>query len=1076
LKLHGFEVDQNIAKMKTFAAARQQATGVHDESIALGQIRLLDANIDLADSYRLVAAAQDLSVAKDMELVSAADLIGKSIDSDVNALGRYGIQIDKTLPKQQQINQLLAELESRFGGRAAAAMEKTAGKMALLSSETSNVAENLFDKLSPGLNQTLDDLLALVGGLDRATKSASDLLALTSQQATDYTKQGDRIRSLATQYDFLTLSGKLNAEQQGKQRNIIAEIAAFMPGAVSGWNSLNEAVEINTDVLRANINAQEAYNRRQNRAAINAAIDELKSKAAEVKLAEGALRGLNAQPAAFLQSQRSSGQLGQLFAGQTDELARQQPAFVRELNRRTAALKLTREEQLDLLRQLSDEFNVLDPSNGFNNARKLLREQGAEFLKLLSDFQRERRKQEQEPAAKKEVGPLDDETISRTLQAYESLISSGKASASQLNAIWSDYTGLQLGRLEKELNALENISTATKAAIIEAEKLKLADAKIDAKKAPLDRAIALYQPILASQKLTVAELDALWGPYSKSQLARIELEAQRYDNLGATAKAAYRQAAQAALDAEKIEKKASIIQRLIDEQKKLLDSGLLSASTLEKSWAEYTKQRTEELKLEIEKMTDLRNAVGLTLEDISLKIKDFNETEHALKISLDTRELRKEFEELQTLLSTPGLSSQAFEAARPEVESRVGNELEKSIEKLLKQKNSLVEINKLVAETNAKLAGLDTVASGFRDQQIAGLEILLRSNALTASELESVWSEYYALQLENLADLQLAWEKSNPDRVGQLTADFKANLENQEKEIEAWGESWEKWFNELDADARKLAEAMSSAFEDTFFRTMEGEFVKFRDFVKAIINDITRYMAQEFARLAAQSLTRGLFNLFTSSATTAAGGNPDLPSGSNFSPAFASGGLITSPTFALIGEAGPEVVVPMPKLNDGDFWRSLGLPEMAVQVEADQRVVDAAQTRLQALPGGMTDIGTMTGIDVGSVEADMRRTIAQAPNLEALADRLGLPKFADGGIVTGPTIALLGERGTEMVLPTDQPGFWDRVNPAGDTRGGDSITIQMTVVTPDVASFKASSSQLMAEAQVRAGQAFRRNR
>jgi phage-related minor tail protein len=33
---------------------------------------------------------------------------------------------------------------------------------------------------------------------------------------------------------------------------------------------------------------------------------------------------------------------------------------------------------------------------------------------------------------------------------------------------------------------------------------------------------------------------------------------------------------------------------------------------------------------------------------------------------------------------------------------------------------------------------------------------------------------------------------------------------------------------------------------------------------------------------------------------------------------------------------------------------------------------------------------------------------------------MGIPRFAEGGIVTGPTLALIGEAGPEAVIPLDR--------------------------------------------------------
>lgn len=53
---------------------------------------------------------------------------------------------------------------------------------------------------------------------------------------------------------------------------------------------------------------------------------------------------------------------------------------------------------------------------------------------------------------------------------------------------------------------------------------------------------------------------------------------------------------------------------------------------------------------------------------------------------------------------------------------------------------------------------------------------------------------------------------------------------------------------------------------------------------------------------------------------------------------------------------------------------------------------------------------------------DITRSILGVADPEALAAALGFSKFAAGGIVTGPTVALIGESGPEAVIPLSQAG------------------------------------------------------
>jgi hypothetical protein len=61
-----------------------------------------------------------------------------------------------------------------------------------------------------------------------------------------------------------------------------------------------------------------------------------------------------------------------------------------------------------------------------------------------------------------------------------------------------------------------------------------------------------------------------------------------------------------------------------------------------------------------------------------------------------------------------------------------------------------------------------------------------------------------------------------------------------------------------------------------------------------------------------------------------------------------------------------------------------------------------------------------------AIAAKMKRTVTidvfVSNKMAEITGRLGIPAMADGGIVTGPTLALIGEQGSEAVIPLNQMG------------------------------------------------------
>jgi hypothetical protein len=102
------------------ARAVQTETAFSDEEVIAAQAALQNYLGDKEISKDMLMRIADFATANGMELSAAANLIGKSVASDSNALGRYGISIEEGLSKSQKLAAIMGELDKRFHGQAAA--------------------------------------------------------------------------------------------------------------------------------------------------------------------------------------------------------------------------------------------------------------------------------------------------------------------------------------------------------------------------------------------------------------------------------------------------------------------------------------------------------------------------------------------------------------------------------------------------------------------------------------------------------------------------------------------------------------------------------------------------------------------------------------------------------------------------------------------------------------------------------------------------------------------------------------------------------------------------------------------
>jgi hypothetical protein len=68
-----------------------------------------------------------------------------------------------------------------------------------------------------------------------------------------------------------------------------------------------------------------------------------------------------------------------------------------------------------------------------------------------------------------------------------------------------------------------------------------------------------------------------------------------------------------------------------------------------------------------------------------------------------------------------------------------------------------------------------------------------------------------------------------------------------------------------------------------------------------------------------------------------------MPSGFVRAPAMAAGGIVTRPTLALIGEAGPEAVVPLSQMGQGDSI-TVNIYSTIADDRLPEKIVQALQT------------------------------------------------------------------------------------------------------------------------------------
>ncbi|RTL05626.1 phage tail tape measure protein [Candidatus Dependentiae bacterium] len=158
-----------------------------------------------------------------------------------------------------------------------------------------------------------------------------------------------------------------------------------------------------------------------------------------------------------------------------------------------------------------------------------------------------------------------------------------------------------------------------------------------------------------------------------------------------------------------------------------------------------------------------------------------------------------------------------------------------------------------------------------------------------------------------------------------------------------------------------LTKSVFSSMEDAIFQATKGSTRSFAEMTQAILDDITKIaIRMAIVKPLAEGLLGGLFGNNTT-ATGGSGGigsSPNATAGNQFAMGgafengiqkFATGGVVSSPTYfglssgkmGLMGEAGPEAIVPLKRSSDG----SLGVGAAPTVVNVHNYTQSEVQTR-----------------------------------------------------------------------------------------------------------------------------------
>jgi len=156
-----------VARLTAEAAKLQNITLFDDDASVAAYAFLSTIKLSEDSIKKLLPVIQDFATVQGMDLVSATELVGKSIMGTRNALKPYGIALDKTKTAAEQVDQAVAGLNERFGGQAKAAAEVGSASI----TQMGNAFSDFMEVVGGGTMNTLDPFFkGMTSGLRNMTE------------------------------------------------------------------------------------------------------------------------------------------------------------------------------------------------------------------------------------------------------------------------------------------------------------------------------------------------------------------------------------------------------------------------------------------------------------------------------------------------------------------------------------------------------------------------------------------------------------------------------------------------------------------------------------------------------------------------------------------------------------------------------------------------------------------------------------------------------------------------------------------------------------------------------------------
>lgn len=292
------QLDKGVLALRAQGIAQQEAFGL--------QQRFIQANLDIALATDIATVAQDAAVIAGVNSSEAAlgltDAIVKQrpillkqfgiitdLDTIYNkaaeSLGKKRSELTATEKRMGFYNEIM-EQSTRIAGAYTTSMN-FAGKQLtslprLFQDAQQAVGRHFLPAFSSAIKITGELAKTITSVFGDATDNALLQLEKLRGAQERYVQSSDKVLEMADRYDTLQADLNRSATEQNEMNFLLQELAKIQPGIVTGWNSMGEALGLNTKSLNDAVRAQRIFNQLAEEDAIDDLSDAFEDNRGEI--------------------------------------------------------------------------------------------------------------------------------------------------------------------------------------------------------------------------------------------------------------------------------------------------------------------------------------------------------------------------------------------------------------------------------------------------------------------------------------------------------------------------------------------------------------------------------------------------------------------------------------------------------------------------------------------------------------------------------------------------------------------------------------------------------------------------